>query len=370
MKYFGAIFVLMIAWAIYKLSEQGDDFEKYEKSIINKSSKVMEKKVKQPESDINKNEKASQLQIMPVVPAMHKNEQVKEHVTKFVKKESVVSDNTDGKVSEGPRSYPHSDSNDEPKGPISKTARTDGLWKTPDGKEPTYDQRIDSLEKMGKNLNQVERAELYSFLRHGPNDKFTLHVKDEIMIKIEQQGTPAPEYIGELRSIVADEGIDGDLRGYAAQHLRSAYVHATDEERKEIRETFYEGLKDNETDVSGTSLLSVINLHERFGEFEDDKIDEAALELSTSDNTHLPSKITAMSLVGERGLVQVLPSARDQAIKGVDTVMKIASIATLGELGTQEDLEILDKILNNHSKSYYHEAAELSKTKIKKRLNL
>lgn len=253
---------------------------------------------------------------------------------------------------------------------VSETARVDGLWKTPEGKNPTYRQRIEVLEKMGKNLNLVERNELYNFLRNGPSDRDTMHVKDEIMIKIEQQGAPAPEYVNELRSIVADANVDGDVRGYAAQHLRSAYIHADDKEREDIRETFYEGLKDNESDVSGTSLLSVINLHERFGGFDEEKIDEAALNLSVSDNVHLPSRITAMTLVGERRLEKVLPVARDQAVNGADTVMQVASIAALGEVGTEDDLKFLDEVLEDRKKRFYHEAAKLSKSKIKMRLNL
>jgi len=54
------------------------------------------------------------------------------------------------------------------------------------------------------------------------------------------------------------------------------------------------------------------------------------------------NRITAIRMCGEQGNDQVLDTARDLAQTGDTTMLRCAAIATLGELGTEEDLALLE----------------------------
>jgi len=253
---------------------------------------------------------------------------------------------------------------------LSETVRVDGLFATASGGTPRYSQQIAFLQTVGNNLNRTERAKLYEFLREAPNDRYTLHVKDRVMMKLETQATTAPEYLEELATIALTTAINGELRGYTVQHLRSAYDEGNAEVRGLIRETLYQGVKDLNSNVCGTALLAMVNLQERYGDFVEEKIDAAVIALSTGKQVHLPSKVTAIQMAGKRGKKETLAEIRKMAENGENIVVKTAALAALGDLGNEEDLKFIELVIADKDKVVYHEAAKLSKSKIFNRSDL
>ena len=91
-------------------------------------------------------------------------------------------------------------------------------------------------------LTKRGEEELYVYLIQGADDQYGLHVKDEILRKLEQSRVCSDKHLDFLRELIQRKDLDGDLRGYAMQHLRSEYKKATPEQRSTIRETFTLGL--------------------------------------------------------------------------------------------------------------------------------
>jgi hypothetical protein len=234
-----------------------------------------------------------------------------------------------------------------------------------------YRQRLQIVGSLENNLDLSERQELYDFLRNDENDASTLHVKDEIMRKLESQNKKPPEYIDELIDIAMDKNIDGDLRGYAVQHIRTAYpdpedIQDSDEtELREIEEALYQCLEDRDSDVSGTAILALSNLSQDHPDnFDTHIIDDAALSLAQDESVHIPSRITALRVCGQLGLEESADLARELAAEANDNVLRLVAIATLGDVGTSDDIELLESFLDS---DFYRKAANLALKKIEER---
>ena len=66
------------------------------------------------------------------------------------------------------------------------------------------------------------------------------------------------------------------------------------------------------------------------------------LDLASDQEASVANRITALRLCGEQGNAQALETARNLAQNGDTTMLRCAAIATLGELGTEEDLALLE----------------------------
>ncbi|MBF0196783.1 MAG: hypothetical protein HQL32_03700 [Planctomycetes bacterium] len=246
-------------------------------------------------------------------------------------------------------------------------SRMEPLWRTPDGQQPSYKNRIVAIKGIGKSLKLTERKELYRYLREGPSDNvYDLHIKDRIMIKLENQNVNTPEYLGELMKMVEEKDLDGFFRGYAMQHLRDAYqVHPG--MSSELKSSYLKGMEDKDSDVSGTALLAIAEFKGDYEEVELKKVTELMLDLIQDEEAHYPSRVTAMQLVGEMGIGKALPMVKLQANEGKGTVMKIAALNSLGYLGVESDLAFLQAILADPEKKIFHEVVRKAIQSIKSR---
>ena len=230
----------------------------------------------------------------------------------------------------------------------------------------TYQDQYQKLTLKGRSLTREERQEFYDFIRTGPNDIKTLYLKDVMMSKLERQGTKVSELIPEFIKIVVDRNLDGEMRGYVTQHLRTAYGRSDDVERGVLKEFFFRAVEDYESDVAGTALSAIVNLNDQFGDFDDFKIKEAALKLVTNEKTSVPSLITGLQLAGKLRLKEALPVARKMAKESSDLTLKVAAIYTLGQVGDHEDLAFLEEVFESKKETdaHFHQVADNSINKI------
>ena len=257
--------------------------------------------------------------------------------------------------------------NSDPYSNIS-SKRIKALWVNDSGAEPSYKEKWRSIKKIGLNLTPEEKSDVYDFIRNAPNrDAYDLHLKDELMIKLEKQPSGSNDFLNKFIDIAAEESIDGALRGYVMQHIRSAYWDHI-EKREYLRNSIYKGLEDHSSDVSGTALMAAVSLNEKFGEFDIEKINDAAIKLSQNYSAHLPSKMTAIKIIGEQGLEKGLDLVRDKAKNGEDTVMKIVAIHSLGDIGTEKDLILMKNMLKDEKLEIMHPALKKSIYKVENRL--
>jgi HEAT repeat protein len=151
------------------------------------------------------------------------------------------------------------------------------------------------------------------------------------------------------------------------QHLGIAYDDKP-EFRKSLKETYYTGLKDKSTDVAGTSLMILTNLSKRFNEFDKDLIKTAAIELAADEDTQHASRISVISKLGELQAKESLPSIRKQIKEGKGIVIKLAAIHSLGMLGEEKDIEVLEGFLADSSEVIYNKAASKALAILKNRI--
>lgn len=241
--------------------------------------------------------------------------------------------------------------------------RCDGMTKSQKGRI-IYKSRLKGISCLGDSPTEEERKTYYDFLRNDENDRQTLHVKDEIMCSLERQGKNIKEYVDELIDISMDKKLDGDLRGYAVQHLRWIYSKADSECKSKICETLYRGLDERDSAVAGTSLLALVNLSKSNEGFNEQEISDAALELAMDDSLHVPSRITAVRLCGELNLGNSVDIARSLVEGSTDKTMQLAAVATLGDVGDRSDLLLLERM---RKVKPFKKASELSIRKIRKR---
>ncbi len=228
--------------------------------------------------------------------------------------------------------------------------RLNGLFK-PEGKSKyqKYHNQLMVLNSLKTPLLQDEVEDLHDFLRTGVDDRLTLHLKDEILIKLEESITADKSHINFLSEFSADKSIDGELRGYAVQHLRSEYSKADAKLRKKISETLFESLKDTQSDVSGTAMLALSDLSKIYPkEFDKEAINTELVALVEDSSMHVPSRIAMVQSVGsmKNDSESVANAVRDLAFNDPgDMTLRLTAIATIGEIGSKEDIKQLETLL-------------------------
>lgn len=162
-------------------------------------------------------------------------------------------------------------------------------------------ERMQAIFGLSNDLSEEEISCLYSFLANDRNDSHYLFVKDEIMVKLEKQLKRPSDYEATLAGIIKNRQIDGDLRGYAVQHLRMAWF-AEDVDKEFVEAVLWDSVNDYESDVSGTALLALneIMTHaDRQGELQ--AVQHEAEKLALDDTSYKTSRLTALSLIMQHG---------------------------------------------------------------------
>ncbi len=212
-------------------------------------------------------------------------------------------------------------------------------------REESYRNRLRTIFKLSSDLSIHDRQALYQFLRSDENDAKALHLKDEVMRKLERQNVRPPELEQVLIDIMQDKSVDGDLRGYIVQHLRTAYgVPEVDKEL--VQEGLYLAVEDIQSDVSGTAILALVNLaKDNPDAFDTELIRNSAIDLTTDKSTQVGSKLTAIECCAQLGLTEVLPTARSIVSSPDEPIAhKLPAIRAIGLVGGKDDLVLLQKM--------------------------
>jgi hypothetical protein len=207
-------------------------------------------------------------------------------------------------------------------------------------KSVSFRTRLKLVNSLSRNLSSIEKSNLYYYLRFGENNTQTHVLKNDILNALRDQKIPPPELTDVMLDLFYDKSQDIVVRSYALQHMRPWY---TDEKMKDekIRKAFYDGLKEIDTEISGVSLLALRRLSELEPEFEPMEIASKAVELASNDNAYVLSRISAIGVCGQMKTAEILPVARKIAVSNANTGLKLASIASLGEIGQKRDVIIL-----------------------------
>lgn len=224
------------------------------------------------------------------------------------------------------------------------------------GKPPRdeYRRRTEAVWRLGSDLTAEELNAVFQFiLVTRPNelaDSLSLNsIKNDLMDVLLRQSV-LPLKLGRLLlDVVADPRQDEVLKDYCLQHFAAYYDRkwpaniqkSVDSERQEMLSTYRAALSNTTGSLAGTALIGMLSLSEKHSEIDRDEVGRHAQELAARVQYGVMTRVTAMQVCGRVGNSNILTIARIEAQSAASVQLRMASIATLGDLGDRADVELL-----------------------------
>jgi len=161
------------------------------------------------------------------------------------------------------------------------------------------------------------------------------------------QETPNPRLHECFAKMLADESESPVWRDYCLQFLSECLASSSDPEAIKAILTRYAQGKDG---LAGTAIVN-IGFQEAAGRMTPDETFSQQLEMQLADpEVVIPTKLSILAMIGKRNDVRLLPLVRTYATNSTDALRRTA-IATLGQIGTPEDLPLIRAGLTDPNRS-------------------
>lgn len=208
--------------------------------------------------------------------------------------------------------------------------------------------RIKLVNRLPNNLSESEKNALYDYLKFGPNNRDTHHLKNDILNELRNQLVPPLELTQVMLEIFYDEKQSMTLRCYALQHMRPWYWEENMRDPA-VKQAFYDGLEQTDNELSGVALLALTYLSEELPD-EFDRVfiaEKAALLAGMSEVSEL-TRVSALDVSSRYGNISSLEIARNILKTERDNVMlRAAACGAIGRLGNTADLDLLKQAQEN-----------------------
>jgi hypothetical protein len=176
------------------------------------------------------------------------------------------------------------------------------------------------------------------------------------------QETPNPRLHELFAKMLADETESPVWRDYCLQFLSECLKSSSDPEAIKALLARYALGKDG---LAGTAIVN-IGLQEGAGRMKPDETFSQQLEAQLADpEVVTPTKLSILGMIGKRHDVRLLPLVRSYATHTNDSLRRTA-MATLGLIGTRDDLPLLQPGLTNRNRAVQL-AAQSAVTRIEAR---
>jgi hypothetical protein len=207
-----------------------------------------------------------------------------------------------------------------------------------------FEQRIAAVHRLGAGLTASEVDELYEFLlTHGPDSL----VKNDILNVLRSQQTPPPRLIELLTAIYNDTQQDPPLRDYALQHAALSYHGSALDDRRRIIQLLWLGVKEAHSSSAGTAIMGLQRLAREDALVDARQVAEAALTMAANPSANELARITATQVCGRLGVQAAVPTAETLSQSGASVPLRMAAIATLGDLGGPPQRALLERLAAN-----------------------
>jgi hypothetical protein len=243
---------------------------------------------------------------------------------------------------------------------ISPTLRT-LIGLTPDAAD--YEKRQVALRSLTRRLTPGEIAILLTFLETHFGDYQGLRaillnaIKNDILDVLIRQDQPVTNLGSRLVAMFRDPAQDDTWHDYCIQYL-IPYYSATwvppapgvlpapviDQQRQEIATACWDAAAQSNKGIAGTALIGLETLSRQYPEFDRERVGRLATVLADDEQTCEATRISALRLCGMLKRAEALVPARIVAQTGRSIPLRMAAIATLGDLGEQQDLEYLQAV--------------------------
>ena len=236
---------------------------------------------------------------------------------------------------------------------------------------PNADQYAEYIHALGKSLSLEQQRALVAWMSGQKpaqiHERNWHYLSNEIMDKLVTQNEPLPELTDVFVGFVADKSRDIVLRDYSIQYLASwlqpENIFTGFETDLSKRNLILNSLRDvvhqpSET-FSGTALQGLnfilrnratsISQEAASGvpplDFSLEQLHSEALGLLTAKDSTDCSRMSALHVCTERHFQEALPIARQIAANPTEPLcLRLSAIATIGQLGTNEDQPLLTNL--------------------------
>ena len=217
-----------------------------------------------------------------------------------------------------------------------------------------YDDRMKAMCQLTRKLPPDDVKALVLFLDVHSVDQKDLpleelaSVKNDVVDVLLRQ-EKVEEGLGEdLMRMFHDRKHDDVWRDYCVQYLAQYYGRkwpestpvagdAPDAEQSNVEKVLWEAVQEKDTTIAGTALLGLEQLSRNHPGIDTERVVATALALAEDVRCSEASRITAVRLCGMLKKRDVLPIARMLVPPGETIPLRMAALATLGDIGEKED---------------------------------
>ncbi len=231
----------------------------------------------------------------------------------------------------------------------SKSASKD-LQTVIDSANPSKEQRLAALSKLGRDLGDNDAQTLMDFLGIYndadvlPPEKLNV-VKNDITNLLRGQKRFPESLPWRLMAMWRDKNHDDVWRDYCIQHAGASLGRTREAAAEaEAGRFFYEVAAAPDAPGSGTALIALRNLVNA-GKADKVKVAEIAIITARSEEAPQGVRVTALQIASELDHEETAPTARSLVNDRTKTMhLRVSAIAALGRSGDESDLPVLEKL--------------------------
>lgn len=207
-----------------------------------------------------------------------------------------------------------------------------------------------------------------------PDSTFTSLKSDVLEVLVRQDAVP-DGLGGEVVAMFHDRDQGDVWRDYCLQYLSSCYdaqqpvaaAMTNDPARTAMLDAYQSALLEKDKTLAGTAMIGLEYLSRRHSEVSRQALTSNVLALANDEACGEGSRITALRMCAMLGSAGVLPTARVLAQTGQTTTLRMAAIATIGDLGDGQDINLLTSLAGG-SEKHISGIASNALTQLKQRL--
>jgi LmbE family N-acetylglucosaminyl deacetylase len=245
------------------------------------------------------------------------------------------------------------------------------------GDKNDRDARRDALKTLTRTLkpDDVDALSVFLDFRHSDHPElssasFEALKNDALVVLLNQK--ELPEGLGDqLVKMFKDEKHSKRWRDYSLQYFSAYYdaIRTTESSEAATITNAYAVALDSRTEkFSGTALMALERLSREHEEFNRVEVGDKAVKIVLASDTCNDSRITALRVCAMMNREEILPQARILAQTGETMPVRLAAIATVGDLGDESDLEYLQSLAASDDKRLQRISQTASKS-LRERIN-
>jgi hypothetical protein len=233
---------------------------------------------------------------------------------------------------------------------------------TENGKKLSYNDRMDAIESLTKTLDAETIEFLRAFLRVPFSEETGMTaigynaVKNDVLEVLLRQDVLIDGIGNDLVEMYRASESDDMWRDYCVQFMTDYYTQAKvlqnpdnmqliESELAEIESSLFAGVKETNLTIAGTALITLDNISRVDERVNINEAVRVATEMATDSSVPDFNRITALRICAKHGETDSIRDSVTEIVQiGESTPLRIVAAKTLGDIGTLEDVTLLEEL--------------------------